>query len=62
METIDSHNYGALQQRVSGIESGIGELRSAFASLAGKIDERGRTQWSTLISLASVLIVVATVL
>jgi hypothetical protein len=44
------HDFGALEQRVYGVEKAVGEIRDYLASLSTKIDERSRTPWTTLIA------------
>jgi hypothetical protein len=49
-ETKTRHDFGALEQRVYGVEKAVGEIRDYLAGLSTKIDERSRTPWATLIA------------
>lgn len=44
------YDIGALEQRVVGVEQAVQSISTQFSALSAKLDERGRTQWPTLIT------------
>jgi hypothetical protein len=52
--------FAALSQRVTGIESSVNNLSQQFASFVAKLDERGRTPWGLLVSVAVAILAYVT--
>lgn len=50
------YDIGALEQRVYGLEQGVAGISSQIGALSSKLDERGRTQWGVLASIAGVVL------
>lgn len=49
-------DIGALEQRVYGVEQGLQNILSQIGGLSTKLDERGRPQYSLLISIGGLLL------
>ena len=54
------YDIGALEQRVSGVEKGLGDLSSLISSLGTKIDERSKTPWVTFLAALTFLLMFVT--
>lgn len=52
------YDIGALEQRVIGVEQAVQSISTQFSALSAKLDERGRTQWPTLITAGGFLMAI----
>lgn len=52
------YDIGALDQRVLGLEQAVQSISSQIGALSTKLDERGRTQWPTLITAGAFLLAI----
>lgn len=52
------YDIGALDQRVFGLEQALQSISQQIGALNTKLDERGRTQWPTLITAGAFLLAI----